>query len=490
MEKIKRSIFFWTLTLLFFVIAPSLVLYARGYRIDFQKGVFVHSGTITLKTNPENAQIALNGKLKKATASRINNSLNISGLIPREYRLTVSAPGFNDWNKKTEVHSGVSSEFWNILLTRKEYAKTAYAAGLVEKFFISPEDKLIVLENSQNETVFINILDIKNDAITQTYSFPDWQFIPEERKENIEWSPKEDYLLIPLQKKTLLENKAEMVFSYFVINPEKETFFNLNEFLEKENLKNARWHPEDKDYIFFLSETDLFRASITDKNDLTLIDRDVSSFDLAENGVYYSQLPNELVFRKDLDGISGKNQITFASPKKNRSSNEKLIVYDEARIAFLDKDKNLFLFNKGQHQEYLQKIGSPVEGIQFSDDGKKLLFWNTNEISVHFLRDWNVQPFRIENETKEITRYAEKISNVQWFKDYEHVVFNVGSFVKIIELDNRDYRICNDLLTTGTNNSQIVYNHYLEKLFFSDPAKENGFFSSIDIPEKTNFLGL
>ena len=94
MEKVRRSIFFWTLTLLFFVIAPALVLYARGYRIDFQKDVFVHSGTIALKTNPQDVQISLNGRLEEATASRMNNSLNVSGLIPREYRLTISASGF------------------------------------------------------------------------------------------------------------------------------------------------------------------------------------------------------------------------------------------------------------------------------------------------------------------------------------------------------------------------------------------------------------
>jgi hypothetical protein len=490
MEKVRRSIFFWTLTLLFFIIAPSLVLYARGYRIDFQKGVFVHSGTITIKANPQDAQISLNGKLEKATSSRINNSLNVAGLIPREYRLTVSAPGFNDWSKKTEVHSGVSSEFWNILLTRKEYAKTAYTTGLVEKYFISPEDKFIALENPQDGTVTVNILNIKNNAITQTYTFPDWQFISADRKENIEWSPKEDYLLIPLQKKTLVGNEEKTVFSYFVADPNKGTSFNLNEFLGKEDIKNTRWHPADKNYLFFLSGTDLFRANITDKNDLVLVDQEVSSFDLAENGVYYSQLPNELVFRKDLDGKSGKIQITFTSPKENQSLNEKLIVYDEARIAFLDQDKNLYLFNNGQYKEYLQKIGSGIEGLQFSDDGKKLLFWSANEISVHFLRDWNVPPLRAENETKEITRYAEKIDNVQWFKDYEHIIFSVGPFTKIIELDNRDYRICNDLLTTGIDNSRIVYNRYLEKMFFSDRGENGNSLFSINIPEKTTFLGL
>ncbi len=494
MEKVKRKIFFWILVILFFIIAPSLVLYANGYRFDLKKGVFVHSGTISLKVNPRNVAIFLNGKEEEVTTSRINNSLNIFGLMPREYNLKISADGFNEWSKKTEVHSGMASEFWNILLTRKEYEKTPYESGPLRRFFISPEDRLIALVNQPEIGTEVKILDIKDAGIQKTFLFEGWSFIAEERKENIEWSPKEDYLLIPLEKKNAFleeEGGKEKIFSYFVADPDKGTYFNLNEFIGKSDLRNVRWDPEEKDYVFFLEGTNLYRSSIKKKEDFALVSQEVSSFDLAKTGVYYSQLPNELVFRKDLNGETGKTQITFDSPKKTDSLNEKLIVYDELRIAFLDKNKNLYLLNKGEHKEYLEKIDDNIEGVQFSDDGKKLLFWKENEISVFFLRDWNVQPLRVENETKNITRYSEKISNVQWFKDYEHVIFSVGPFVKIIELDNRDRRICQDILTTESLEPKIVYNHYLEKMFFSDWLDESrGSFFSINIPEETNLLGL
>jgi hypothetical protein len=52
MEKLKRRIFFWILAVLFILTTTYVIFYARGYRFDFSKGIFVHSGTITIKSNP------------------------------------------------------------------------------------------------------------------------------------------------------------------------------------------------------------------------------------------------------------------------------------------------------------------------------------------------------------------------------------------------------------------------------------------------------
>ncbi|MFZ5982056.1 MAG: hypothetical protein ACOYS2_00570, partial [Patescibacteria group bacterium] len=80
MEKLKRRIFFWILVIAFFITAPAVILRARGYRFDFSRGVFVYSGAITLKTNPENINVILNGKLNESgKTDRINNATQLSG---------------------------------------------------------------------------------------------------------------------------------------------------------------------------------------------------------------------------------------------------------------------------------------------------------------------------------------------------------------------------------------------------------------------------
>jgi hypothetical protein len=507
MENFKRKLFFWSLVLLFFIVAPVTVLNARGYRFDIGRGVFVYSGAINLKANPQNFQVAINGQPNDSKQlNRINNSYNISGLLPGDYEIKLSQDGYNSWTKKTDVHSGVSSEFWNILLIREEYERTAYDAENVDRFFVSPKNNLIAYTENAQSGLEVKLFDFNSEKTEKALSFPEWRLLSEDRKENIEWSPEEDHLSIPVEKdveivpivttpvlkKALLkkeEPKTEKKYAYFVANVSDATSFNLNEFLERDNIRDIRWDPEDKDYLFFLDGTDLFRTSIVDKNDLSLISSDVAAFNLSSAGIYFVTAPNNLAFRTSLNGKSDKNQITSFFPEVGNKI-DRIIVYDDDRIAFIDSNKNLFVYNKGEKDTYFRKIGTSVEGLHFSDDGKKMLFWSNYEISVYFARDWLVQPTRSENEISNITRYSEIIKNVQWFKDYEHIIFSTGRWTKIIELDGRDHRNSADLINVNLDNPFIRYNNFLEKLYFTYPEGDKTVLESINFPEPTPFLGI
>jgi len=500
MEKLKRTIFFWVLVLLFIVIAPAVVFYARGFRFDFHRGVFVHSGTISVKSNPQDINISIDGQINNSKKlSRINNSYNITGLIPDTYNVSVGADGYQTWSKKTDVHSGLASEFWNVLLVKNNYTKTDYNTNSISKFFISPKSKYIIYtKNSDDGSLTTDILDIKAKQIANTFSFPGWKFIDEVRKENIEWSPNEDYISVPVQK-TVTENanpkiknsqpKETVQYNYFIVDPVNKTSINLNDLLKNNNINYVRWDPQDKNYLFYLSNNILYRANINNATDITQIAQDVSSFDLSKTNVYYSVMPNELVYKANLDGSGGRNQITSNFPD-DISKNFRLIVYDDIRIAFLTENHDLYVFNAGQFDTYSRKLGTDIEGLQFSDDGKKLLYWTKNAMSVYYLRNWNVAPIRYENSIEDITRYSDEIKNVQWAKDYEHIIFSVGSQMKIIELDPRDHRNCLDLPKTASESPLIGYNLAQERLYFVDTKDSSTSLYSIVFPEPTPILGI
>jgi len=505
MKKHGRIIFFWSLVALFLIVATIVVLGARGFRFDFNRSVFVHSGLLSLKGNPAEFEVYLDGKLKTSGINRINNSINIQGLFPKEYDLTIKADGFQDWSKKVRIHSGKATEFWNLLLIRNEYARKEYSVENLNRFFISPKNSRVAsTENLENGTK-IKITNIQDDALEKEFSISEGTFDAEIRKENVEWSPEEDHLSVPIKlnpipiknplTKNQLTKKAiqpEIIpekYAYFIIQPNKNKTFNFNEFISKEDIKNVRWDPRDKNYLFFLSENSLFRANITKKEDLTLISEGVSSFDLSRSGIYYSQMPTELVFKTALDGRGEKKQITTDFPESLSMPNEKLIVYDEERIVFLNQNKDLFLLNRSNQEKVFKKIGEKIEGTQFSDDGKKLLYWSENEIHAYFLSAWIPQPTRVANENLDLIRFGEKIKNVQWFKDYEHVIFSVGNQFKIIELDSRDRRNVQNLPQVSFGDSSAVYNHSLELFFFTNKKDTSAKLYSIVFPEKTTFLG-
>lgn len=505
MKVRKRFIIFCFLLASFCIVAPIVILRAKGYRFDFGKGVFVYSGTITIKSNPQDLRVFINDKeTESKKLNRINSSYNIGGLRPQSYEIRIESPDFQSWTKKLDVHSGMATELWNVLLVRNNYEKTSYETSGIGKFFTSPDNKFIAYDKYSPDGLSVAILELKALNNKGNFSIPGYRLMREENKENIEWSPQDDNLIsVPAEKietaiaekKTLsalkksIPKEMPVEYDYFIYNIEKNTSVNLNEFLEMDDIRNVRWDPQEENYLFFLNKNNLYRVNIEDKKTLLLISSDVSSFDLSGGFVYFSDSTNNLVFRTSLDGQDEKEQITFSFPG-NEDMVEKIIIYDESRIALITKNKKLFIFNQGEREDYFKKIGEAVESIQFSDDGKKLLFWTNNEISAYFLRDWKVQPERTEDQVFNITRYSETLRNVQWFKDYEHIIFRVGRSIKIVELDYRDRINCMNFPEVSIDNSLVVYNSSLEKLFFTDKKDDSTSLFSITFPEKTSFLGL
>lgn len=505
MENLKRKLFFWLLVLLFFIVAPLVVLHARGYRFDTKRGVFVYSGSIALKTNPQNFQLLINGQSNDSKQlNRINSSYNITGLLPSDYEIKISQDGFSSWSKKTDVHSGLSSEFWNIILVRDNYERTSFEAENVDRFFLSPRNDFAAYSQKSDTDLVVKILNLSSQKTEKDFSFPSWKLASENRKENIEWSPEQDYLSVPVEKDVVVEDTAslkakktlsqpeirtEKQYNYFIADINSGATFNLNDFLGKSNIRNVRWDPKDQNYVFFLDGGDLFRANILNINDVALIASEVTSFDLSRDEVYFITSPNNLLFRSSLDGRSRRDQVTSYFPDLENII-EKMIVYDDSRIGFIDTDKNLYIYNKGEKDTYFRKLGSSIEGMYFSDDGKKVLFWSDYEISAYFTRAWEVQPIRDEDDLTEITRYSEAIKNVQWFKDYEHAIFSTGRWTKIIELDGRDRRNCADLINVNTETPFIRYDNSLEKLYFTDVQEGKIIIQSIDFPETIPLLGI
>lgn len=485
-DSSSRRIFFWTLSVLFFVTTSLIIFYALGYRFSFERGIFIYAGSITIKSNPRNINITLNGdSIPSKKINYLNNSYHIDGIKPGEYSLEVSAPGFRSWSKKINVHSGISTEFWNILLTRVEYPKTDLFVSSDKRFFLSPKNSHMAYTRSVNDEFLVNILDLDSSESERIFSSRDFEFTKND-KENIEWSPQSHAVIIPAIR------KDSGIKSYFIINIDSKNTINLKDISGFENPDSVHWDPQKKNILYFLSDKNLYQMNIENSDDKKLIAENISSFYFASGNIFYFQLPGGIVYKTSLSGEGSPKQITTSPPGDLSDERYKIIVYDDDRIVFInDYNHNLYIWNKGENDEYFDKLSQDVQGVQFSNDGKKLLFWNDWEIFVYFTRDWDVQPARLENETLSITRFSENLKNVQWTKDYEHILFTVGKNIKIAELDQRAYCNITDVYALESNGGSAVSNFSDNKVYFSDKTQENSptfNLFSIDFPEKEGIL--
>ena len=85
-----------------------------------------------------------------------------------------------------------------------------------------------------------------------------------------------------------------------------------------------------------------------------------------------------------------------------------------------------------------------------SPDGEKALEFNSHEIWVEWIKDAGYQPYKKTGERGLITRFAQSIHDVQWYKDSAHVIADIGGVLKLIEIDDRDgINIMDIALSTG-----------------------------------------
>lgn len=482
-----RRIFFWVLVVLFIATAPIIIFYARGYRFNFQQGIFIYAGSIAIKSNPQKVDIFINGDPSpKKKTNLINNSYHVDGIRPGEYLLEVKAPGYVSWSKKITVHSGVSTEFWNVLLAKNDYEKTTYPARGLEKFYSSPNREFIAYSQYADQEFLVKLLNIQSATAENIFSSLNYRF-PEEEfeiyQENIEWSPQSDKIIIPVE-----ENGMKHYFIVDITEIKDIKTVNLKDLTKTEKIKNVRWDSERKNSVFYMFDNDLYRVDINN-SEIIPIAENIASYDISSSDIYYFKLSDGLIYKADAKDGTIISKITASPPAGNDSFNYRIIAYDEERVAIFNESDGLFVYNKGKLDTYFRKLSPDINGLQFSDDGKKLLFWNNFEIASYFVREWDVQPQRQENEIQQITRFSQKIRNVQWSKDYEHIIFTVGTEIKIIELDHRDHKNLTNLTTLANDNPLVLTDFSANKIYFTNRIDDQSDLFSINFPEPTGFLG-
>lgn len=473
-----RRLFFWTLTCLFFLTTATVLFFTFGYRFDTKRGLFIHTGSFTLKVTPiENVSIRIDGEtVPMKTLNILNNAFHIDEQMPGEHLIRIEAPGYAPWEKKAIIESGRSTEFWNITLIGKEYPATPIAdTESVRKIFPSPESNLFALLGTRDNGVAIQTLDTDTLLVTEIAFLPQTG-LRRSDDENLEWSPDTKQLLIPLAD----ANGEEISF---LVDTEGGSIVNLREKSGIADMRYLRWDGRRDDIFYFLSGNTLYTwsRSALDTPPVALVPH-TSGYDISQSFIYFIDAGSRIISRLESgDPIDDAEEIIEQEIPGTEKDAFSLTVYDENRIALRNRtDGTLFIFNRGE-EDHFHTIGSGIRSVQFSNDGKKLLFGSDTEISAYFVRPWNTQPIRTEDETLQIARFSIPIRFIQWAKDYEHVLFAYDNAIKTVELDHRDRRDMQTVQTLSHPPEQLLADFPGDQLFLIE-QKEGPTLSAIPFP--------
>lgn len=384
MEKRTRRILFLFFFSVFTVVAPILILYVQGYRIDFENKKLTQTGGIFIKTiTPKQAEVHLDDKPAAKTDLFFSSTL-IENLLPKTYNIKVQKQNYYVWEKNLEVKEKQVVEARNIVLFPKEPDFELISTDVKDVWF-SKDKKMAVIK---------------------------------EEDKNI-WNLK-------------LYNLEKNVKSHLL----KETDFNKAgaELIDLEFTDNNKLFIQIaiKEQInYFEADINKIPLLLTKAKAPQPLIKNALTYEAFNRSVYY--LDNSGYLYKTDESLLLNEKITNKAFNVKQETEYKLYVFN--RTIFLEEEKTFYLLN--QDKKIFEKFSEDVSFLKISPDKRKIAYLSGSEIKIFFLEEQTFQPKRQAKETIFLARLSEKIRNMYWINT-EYLILITDNVLKITEIDNRN----------------------------------------------------
>ncbi|MBU1092062.1 PEGA domain-containing protein [Patescibacteria group bacterium] len=146
---------------MFIIVASYALLYANGYKPDWDNLTFKKIGFILIESYPKGAAIKLAGKeLDRATPATLKR------LLPDNYLMELTKNSYRPWQGDITVQSGLVTEKRNVLLTLTELQPNILIENIIDKIVGTPDNSRIAVLtqkelwqwdiNNQTSSVLVN----------------------------------------------------------------------------------------------------------------------------------------------------------------------------------------------------------------------------------------------------------------------------------------------------------------------------------------------
>ncbi|MBI1971281.1 MAG: PEGA domain-containing protein [Candidatus Wildermuthbacteria bacterium] len=153
MTKRQRGVLFTTLTILFLLLAPTIILYSQGYRFDWETKKLFQTGGLYIKATPSRADISVDGILTGKTDALFGSAL-LGDLLPKTYRIRIEKEGYTSWEKTLEIKETLVTEAEHIILFPRRTGFSPVATNISDAWLAPDEHSLLLWKN--NSAVFFD----------------------------------------------------------------------------------------------------------------------------------------------------------------------------------------------------------------------------------------------------------------------------------------------------------------------------------------------
>ncbi len=413
-------------TVCFFVLAPYIVLYSLGYRIDFLHMKIVATGGIYIKASPLPLEISIDSKTQKP--GFLANSVFVQNLLPKSHAVLIKKDGYYDYQKNLEVEENQVTKLEHVLLIKKNIL----FENLIDKtdyFSVSPDAKKIIFSSKTKNGTQLNIFETENKSQKALFELSLSAIIQE-----LKWSDDSQMVLL----KTINSGKTE----YFLLDtktqwvPQESALQSLT-YLNK-NSRQIYFNPQSPQELFFIENKKIYSAK---ENKVLPIISNAISYRISNNNIIWLSSEGFLL-RSD---ISGKliEKITSESFAIDSKKNYEVSVISSK--IFLRENDALSMLESGT--KTLEKFKIPITGYKLlpSEDSQKLISYNDNKVYIYLFSKPEEENTLLYGVAGALPGGApgvppgsssEKINNLFWL-DSDYLIFNTENKIIISEIDFR-----------------------------------------------------
>lgn len=434
-QRLLYSLFF----LLFFIVAPILIVYALGYSFDIKRLTFTKTGIFVIESTPTNSAVYINNDYIGQTPLRHTR------LLPNRYSVAIKRDGFYTWEKQLTITSGRTTFATDVQLFR-DSLPTVIVSGTTNITAVSTKSNTLLYSTITDEAETLYIQNLSTAQRTELITYNPKQYTS---LHFVSWSPQ--------QRKALLVRTVDDFNFYVIVDIDSQTVTELFN-ISRVDFEKVEWDASSDLVLYGMRNDVLYKIDVIEKTSTQILAAQLSDFYI--NG-------------SDIITIETKNGEHLLTHRSIQNTLETKVIKLDATDAYSflpapsgmitiynTRTSDLFVlrlnaFDKPEIDESIV-LQTQAKNIDWSDDFRQLIIATDFELSIH----------NIEQQSAHlINRFSQPIHTVAWYPDRKHFMHYTGDTIFIADLHTGETHLETPLMQLP-NMSHIEFNRSADSLYF------------------------
>jgi hypothetical protein len=407
----------WTIYLLFaaafFISAPIIVLYTAGYRYSLDSNRVVDTGVLSVKSYPSGADIYIDGEKQRQTTPAV-----IQNTLPGTHDIRLTRDGYTDWEKTLRVDSQATTFIDNatLFLTRpprliRNITTPHYA--------FEPNNEQLAYLQTEADWIELWIMQIPNKKESLLARLPQ----TDNASYTVDWSANGAYLS--------LTTKTRKGTDVTIVERETGDTLEVNDLVS--NSTNFTWDAKRDGRFYVDTSEGLATGDVTSQDARLLPEGTISAVTIDGDRIIAQEAEQQTVIGKlneqtvdILAYLPIGNYVFHSAP-------EDLLLLEDPK-----RDRVILLDATGGDRPILLNTTAKIWDWETVEGVPRLLYSDGFDLHIY-------DPTSHTDTT--LTRVSEEITEVAWYSRGETVLYGRDDGLFSIEIDHRDRRNINTLLS-------------------------------------------